>query len=153
MNSCGNIPNIQGIDGSDWFYSDMVKDHFLHPRNFLIDEKKYEADGFGITGSSICGDMMSIFIKVYKDKGGEEKIKECKWQTFGCASAIASTSMMSIMVTENGGMSLKRAKKLKPQEIIERLGGLPEIKFHCSVLSHEALRSAVENYEKNNKKK
>ena len=150
---CNMIPDIQGSNEQDsWFYSDVVKDHFLQPRNFLLDEKSYKADGFGAVGSSACGDMMVVYIKIYKDEEGLEKIKECKWQTFGCASAIASTSMMSVMVTENGGMTLKKAKRLKPQEITERLGGLPERKFHCSVLGHEALRMAVENYEIINKK-
>ncbi len=152
MNTCGSIPNIQNGDGGDdWFYSDIVKDHFFHPRNFLVDEKKYNADSFGQVGSPACGDMMVVYIKIYTDKDEVERIKECKWQTFGCASAIASTSMMSIMATENGGLSLKRAKRLKPQEIMERLGGLPDRKFHCSVLGHEALREAVENYEKSKK--
>ena len=147
MSTCGITPDIQGDNGESWFYSDTVKDHFLNPRNFLVDEEKYDADGAGLVGSSACGDMMSVYIKVYKDADGTERIKECKWQTFGCATAIAATSMMSVIATENGGMDLKRAKRLKPQEIIERLGGVPERKFHCSVLGHEALRKAVENYE------
>ena len=138
---------------NNWFYSDIVKSHFLSPRNFLIDEKKYKYDGKGGVGSPSCGDMMVVYIKVYKDKKGIEKIKECRWQTFGCASAIAAASIMSIIVTENKGMSLKQAKKIKPQEIVERLGGLPERKFHCSVLSHKALRLAIENYKKKMKNK
>lgn len=150
MNSCKELSKGQGNSGSEWIYTDIVKDHFLHPRNFLIEEQFYKADGVGLVGSPTCGDMMKVYIKIYKDKT-EEKIKECKWQTFGCASAIASTSIMSEMATKNGGMTLKRAKRLKPQEIITKLGGLPEIKFHCSVLGHEALRKAVENYENNNK--
>lgn len=132
---------------NNWVYSEIVKDHFLNPRNFIKDEKKYQADGSGLVGSPACGDMMLVFIKVYQDKNGVKRIKKCKWQTFGCASAIASTSIMSEMATANGGMSLKRAKRLKPQEIIEKLGGLPEQKFHCSVLGQEALRKAIENYE------
>jgi len=149
MGTCSITPDIQGSDQQDsWFYSDKVKEHFLQPRNFLIDEEKYEADGSGLVGSPACGDMMAVYIKVYKDNEGIERIKECKWQTFGCATAIASTSMMSIMATENEGMTLQRAKRLKPQEIAERLDGLPDKKFHCSVLGHEGLRMAVENYEK-----
>jgi NifU-like protein involved in Fe-S cluster formation len=130
-------------DGENWLYSDMVKEHFLHPQNILMDEGNYMADAVGIAGSAVCGDMMIVWIKVDKKS---QKITECKWRTFGCASAIASTSMMSVMVTENGGMSLAQAKQLKPEAIIERLGGLPDRKFHCSVLGHEALREAVEDY-------
>lgn len=88
-----------------------------------------------------CGDVMKMWIKVKDDK-----IKECKWQTFGCASAIASTSMLSVMVTENDGMKIEDAMKIRPKDIVERLGGLPPKKFHCSVLGDQALRKAIENY-------
>lgn len=135
-------------DGENWLYSDIVKEHFFHPYNILIDEKDYVADGLGVTGSPLCGDMMAVWIKVDKEK---KLITECKWRTFGCASAIASTSMMSVMVTENGGMDLNRAKRLTPEAIVERLGGLPDRKYHCSVLSHLALREAISDYEKNYK--
>jgi len=131
--------------GSSWLYSDIVKDHFFHPRNILIDEKDYEADGLGIVGSPACGDVMAVWIKI---DSKTEKTTECKWRTFGCASAIASTSMMSIMATENGGMTLKQAKRLTPEAIIDRLGGLPDRKYHCSVLGHLALREAIADYEK-----
>ena len=140
-----NVCNPNG--DNNWLYSDIVKNHFFDPRNFLVDEKSFKADGVGEVGSIACGDMMKVFIQVYTDDKGIERIKDCKWQTFGCASAIASTSMMSVMVLENGGMPLKKAKRLKPQQIIERLGGLPDIKFHCSVLGHEGLREAVLDYE------
>lgn len=139
-----------GSDGG-WLYTDIVKEHFFAPKNLLFDDHDYKADGMGTVGSPACGDMMTVWIKV-DDKG--EKIKECKWRTFGCASAIASTSMMSVMATENGGMSLDKAVRLKPQEIVERLGGLPDRKFHCSVLGQEALREAIMDYrEKNDKRK
>jgi NifU-like protein involved in Fe-S cluster formation len=134
----------QMCDVGNWLYSDIVKDHFFHPRNIFLDEKEYVADGVGITGSPLCGDMMAVWIDIDKEKG---VIRECKWRTFGCASAIASTSMMSVMVTENGGMTLARARRLTPEAIIERLGGLPDRKYHCSVLGHEALRKAIEDYE------
>jgi NifU-like protein involved in Fe-S cluster formation len=89
--------------------------------------------------------MMVVWIKVAK---GEERITECKWRTFGCASAIASTSMMSVIATEAGGLPLKHAKRLTPETIIDRLGGLPDQKYHCSVLGHQALREAILDYEK-----
>ena len=133
-------------DVCDWIYSNTVKKHFFSPKNFLKDHKNYKADGVGAVGSPACGDMMVVWIKVDKKK---QRIKECKWRTFGCASAIASTSMMSVMVTENGGMELDKAIRLKPEQIVERLGGLPDRKFHCSVLGQDALRNAVEDYLEN----
>ncbi|HXK39574.1 MAG TPA: iron-sulfur cluster assembly scaffold protein [Candidatus Paceibacterota bacterium] len=129
---------------SPWLYSETVKDHFFHPRNILLDETGYVADGIGVVGSPACGDMMAVWIKV---DAASERIRECKWRTFGCASAIASTSMMSCMATENGGMTLADAKRLAPEAIIERLGGLPDRKYHCSVLGHQALREAIIDYE------
>jgi NifU-like protein involved in Fe-S cluster formation len=132
-------------DVGNWIYSPTVKEHFFHPQNFLIDEENYEADGIGVVGSPACGDMMAMWIKVDKNT---QKISECKWKTFGCASAIASTSMLSVMVMENGGMDLHKGKRLTPEAIIERLGGLPDRKYHCSVLGHQALREAILDYEK-----
>lgn len=137
-------PDVMICDTDNgWLYSEIVKDHFFHPRNILLDDTGYEADGVGLVGSAACGDMMLVWIKVDPKTA---RIVDCKWRTFGCASAIASTSMMSVMVTENGGMRLSEAIHLKPQHILARLGGLPERKFHCSVLGQEALRDAIENY-------
>ncbi len=134
---------------SPWLYSDIVKDHFFRPRNILIDDKNYEGDGIGIVGSPACGDMMVVWIRVDEKT---KRITECVWRTFGCASAIASTSMMSVMATEHGGMTLHEAKRLMPESILERLGGLPDRKYHCSVLGHQALREAVMDYEEQNNK-
>lgn len=133
-------------DVGNWLYSETVRDHFFAPRNLLLDETTYEADGIGIVGSPACGDMMAVWIRVDPKA---ERITECKWRTFGCASAIASTSMMSVMVTEEGGMLLSRAKRLTPEAIIERLDGLPDRKYHCSVLGHLAIREAIKDYEQN----
>lgn len=134
-------------DGGQWIYSKKVKDHFFNPRNLITSQEeaaKYasQADGVGIEGSAACGDMMKMWIKVNE----EERIIECKWQTFGCASAIASTSIFSEMITENEGMTLGEALEIKPQDIAARLDGLPTNKFHCSVLADKALRAAVNNY-------
>jgi len=130
------------MDGMGWNYSDKVKEHFLKPHNVLsIDEKDYNADGVGLVGSPACGDMMKIFIKV-KD----ERIIDLKWQTFGCASAIGSTSMLSDMVVRDGGMKLEEAYKITPEAIIKELGGLPSNKIHCSVLGDKALREAINDY-------
>ncbi len=87
---------------------------------------------------------MHVWIKVNPET---KKIVDFKWRTFGCASAIAATSIASVMVLENGGMTLEEAKKLKPQMIIERLGGLPDRKIHCSVLCDRALNAAIADYE------
>lgn len=125
------------------FYSDTVKEHFFNPKNFLEDETGYQADGTGMVGSPACGDVMRVWIKVDPKTG---RIAECKWKTFGCASAIAATSMMSVMASENGGMTLEEARGIKPQQIMERLGGLPARKIHCSVLGDKALRAAINDY-------
>ncbi len=139
-----DIRALKTAKDSEWFYSDVVKDHFFNPRNiFRTNEEidNYNADGVGMVGSAACGDVMKLWIKVKDDR-----IIDCKWQTFGCASAIASTSMLSVMVTENGGMLLDDALKLRAQDIVNRLIELPARKFHCSVLGHKALRAAINDY-------
>jgi len=134
-----------------WLYSEVVKDHFLNPRNVLLDNpKKGEFDAEGTAGNPVCGDQMKFWIKIDPKT---QKIKDCKWRSYGCASAIASTSMLSVMVTEKGGMPLKKALNIKPQEIAKRLGGLPALKFHCSVLGQTALKEAINHYLKKQKKK
>lgn len=134
-------------DSQGWLYTKTVKDHFFHPRNVQLKEpKKGEFNGVGTVGSPVCGDMMTMWIKVDKKTGC---IKKCAWRTFGCASAIASTSMLSVMVTRKSGMKLNEAIKLTPKDILRELGGLPPRKVHCSVLGDQALRAAIENYKKN----
>lgn len=127
-----------------WLYSNKVKEHFFNPKNIFksdqeLEDYKNNADGIGQVGSPACGDVMEMFIKV---KDG--KIKECRWRTFGCASAIASTSILSEMVI---GKTLAEAKKITPKDIVKALGGLPARKIHCSILGDQALRKAIENYE------
>ena len=121
----------------NWVYTEKVKDHFMNPKNILEDDD-FQDDGKGLVGSMACGDQMLVVIKVTDDR-----IADIKWKTYGCASAIASTSMMSEMVK---GMSLEEAYSLTPQMITKELGGLPEHKFHCSVLGDKALREAVDDY-------
>ena len=140
VNKKVDVTNRQGGGG---FYSSVVKEHFFHPKNFMEDETGYKADGVGMVGSPACGDVMRVWIKVDPKS---ERIVDLKWKTFGCASAIAATSMMSVMVTENGGMTLEEARKLRPQDITFRLDGLPQRKIHCSVLGDKALRSAINDY-------
>ncbi len=123
-----------------WVYSDKVKEHFTNPKNVLDDENSYNEDGRGEIGNAICGDMMLILIKVDKKKN---IITDCKWKTYGCASAIASTSVLSEMVI---GMKLEEAYKLKPVDIMKKLDGLPNHKIHCSVLGDKALRNAIDDY-------
>ncbi|MBT3865073.1 iron-sulfur cluster assembly scaffold protein [Candidatus Peregrinibacteria bacterium] len=150
-------PNVTK-NGKDWLYTEIVRDHFFNPRNLLKpeDEAVYEADGVGQVGSPACGDVMKVWIRVDEKREGKDgkgkidlkksKISELKWQTFGCGSAISSTSMMSEMVTENGGMSLAEALELKAMDINARLGGLPTVKIHCSILGDEALKAAIDDY-------
>jgi nitrogen fixation NifU-like protein len=123
-----------------WAYTEAVKEHFMNPKNILMDEETYEEDGKGVTGNVKCGDEMIVVIKVDKEK---EIITDCKWKTFGCASAIASTSVLSEMVK---GMKLDDAYNLTAKDINRELGGLPEHKVHCSVLGDKALRMAINDY-------
>jgi NifU-like protein involved in Fe-S cluster formation/bacterioferritin-associated ferredoxin len=123
-----------------WEYSETLKDHFFNPRNILeVPEEEFKADGVGEVGNIKCGDMMKMYIKV----GDDETVTDCKWKTYGCASAIGSTSLLSTMVI---GKNLEDALKITPDDIVTELGGLPTQKFHCSVLGDKALRAAVEDY-------
>jgi NifU-like protein involved in Fe-S cluster formation len=127
-----------------WLYSDKVKEHFFSPKNIVHNPGEVkDFNGVGEVGNPVCGDVMKIYIKVENDI-----IIDCKWQTFGCASAIASTSALSEMVK---GMNINEAKKITGKDIVEKLGGLPNQKIHCSILGHQALKKAIENYQKNNK--
>ncbi len=132
-----------------WLYSEIVKDHFLKPRNVLMDEKTYKFDSKGTSGNPVCGDVMTVWLKIDPKT---ERIKECKWRTYGCASAIASTSMMSEVLTEKGGMTIDKSLKLTPQEIVKRLAGLPPLKFHCSILGLDALKQAINEFRSQRKK-
>ena len=122
-------------------YSYLVKEHFLNPKNFLMgDETKFEHNAEGIVGNPICGDQMKMFLKIDEKT---EKILDIRWKTYGCASAIASTSALSELAK---GKTLAEAEKISAAEIADFLGGLPEKKFHCSVLGHDALHQAIKNY-------
>ena len=122
-----------------WAYTDIVKDHFLNPRNFIMgEETKWQADGEGIVGNPVCGDQMLVKIRVKNNK-----IDDIGWKTYGCASAIASTSALSELAK---GRTLDDADHITAKEICDHLGGLPEHKFHCSVLGHQALHKAIVDY-------
>jgi len=127
------------MENQDWIYPEKVKEHFLNPRNFLMgDEKKFPADAVGQVGNPICGDQMKMYLKIRDDK-----IEDIRWKTYGCASAIASTSALSELAK---GKTLDEAFKISAEDIDNYLGKLPKHKFHCSILGHDALKNAIENY-------
>lgn len=117
-------------------YNDTVMDHFLNPRNM---GDVQEADGVGEVGAAACGDIMKISLKIR-----DGKIEDARFKTFGCGSAIASSSMATELIK---GRTLEEAKNFSNQEVVDALGGLPPVKIHCSVLAEEALKAAIEDYE------
>lgn len=137
---------VEDTNGQKWVYSNIVEEHFFSPKNVMRDgESEGDYNGIGEIGSPACGDIMKIWLKIDPKT---EKILDFKWKTFGCASAIASTSILSTMAI---GRTIDEAYKITPKEIIEELGGLPKRKIHCSVLGDQALRAAIDDYKKNKK--
>ena len=116
-------------------YSEKVMDHFMHPRNVGTIEN---ADGVGEVGNAKCGDIMKIYLKIEDDI-----IKDVKFETFGCGSAIASSSMATEMIK---GKSIHEALELTNKAVAEALDGLPAHKMHCSVLAEEAIKKALTDY-------
>ncbi len=118
-------------------YSEKVMDHFRNPRN--VGEIP-EADGVGTVGNPVCGDLMTIYIKV-KDN----RIEDIKFKTFGCGAAVATSSMTTELAK---GKTIEEAKKISRNDVAESLGGLPPVKMHCSNLASDALKAAIEDYQK-----
>lgn len=116
-------------------YSEKVLDHFRNPRNVGEIE---DADGVGTVGNPVCGDMMSIYIKVE-----DEKISDIKFKTFGCGAAIATTSMTTEIAK---GKTLDEAMEITRKDVADELGGLPPVKMHCSNLAADALHEAIKDY-------
>jgi len=123
-------------------YTKEVMKNYMNPKN--LGEMK-NPSGVGKVGNPACGDVMWMYIKVAKDKNGKEIIKDIKFKTFGCAAAIATSSMMTQIAK---GKTLKDAGKITRNDVAESLKGLPPIKMHCSNLASEALRAAIKDYEK-----
>ena len=122
-------------------YSEKVMDHFLHPRNVGVIE---DADGVGEVGNAKCGDIMKIYLKIDNDI-----ITDVKFETFGCGSAIASSSMATEMIK---GKPVSEALELTNKAVAEALDGLPAHEMHCSVLAEEAIKNALEDYQSKQKK-
>ena len=116
-------------------YSEKVMDHFLNPRNVGVIE---DADGIGEVGNAKCGDIMKIYLKIE-----DGIVKDVKFETFGCGSAIASSSMATELIK---GKQLEEVKELTNKAVTEALDGLPAHKLHCSVLAEEAIQNALEDY-------
>ena len=121
-------------------YSEKVMDHFRNPRNLGVIE---DADGVGEVGNAKCGDIMKMYLKIEDDT-----IQDVKFETFGCASAIASSSMATELIK---GQPVSKAMELTNQAVAEALDGLPDYKLHCSVLAEQAIKSALEDYESKKK--
>ena len=123
-------------------YSEKVMDHFRNPRNVGVLE---DANGIGEVGNAKCGDIMKMYLKIEDDI-----VKDVKFETFGCGSAIASSSMATELIK---GKPVEEARQLTNQVVAEALDGLPDYKMHCSVLAQEAIEAALKDYEENGKNK
>ncbi len=127
-------------------YSKKVIEHFQKPHNY---GKMKNPDGTGKVGNIVCGDVMHLYIRVEKNKRGEEIVKDIKFETFGCVAAISTSSVVTDLAK---GKTLKEAMKIDSNKVVKSLGGLPKIKYHCSLLAVDALNEAIYDYLSKNKK-
>jgi len=125
-------------------YGEKVREHFLKPHNM---GKMEHPDGVGKVGNIVCGDVMWLYIKVGKNSKGQRIISDIKWQTFGCAAAIATSSAVTDLAK---GKTLEEALEISNKKVVDSLGGLPPVKIHCSVLAEDALGEAIYDYLKKN---
>lgn len=121
-------------------YTKKVIEHFKHPHNY---GRMKNPDGVGKVGNPVCGDVMWLYIKIGKNKKGEEIIKDIKFETFGCVAAISTSSVITDLAK---GKTIEEALKIGRNNVIDSLGGLPPIKIHCSLLAIDALSEAVYDY-------
>jgi len=126
-------------------YSRQVMKHFKNPKNM---GKIKSPDGVGKVGNLVCGDVMWLYIKLKKNKKGKDIISDIKFQTFGCVAAISTSSMVTSLAK---GKTIEQALKITREDVAKRLGGLPKIKIHCSVLATDALAEAIYDYLTKNK--
>jgi len=135
--------DVVDIKGKKFLYSPQVEDHFFNPRNVLDDKTDLgQFNASAEIGAPACGDVMKVYLLIDPKT---EKILDFRWKTFGCASAIASTSVLSEMAI---GKTIDKAYNISAQDITKALGGLPQKKIHCSVLGDQALRRAIDDYKK-----
>ncbi len=121
-------------------YSKKVIDAFKNPHNY---GKLKDYDGLGKVGNPVCGDVLYLYIKINKNEKGKEIIEDISFETFGCVAALASSSIITDLAK---GKTISEALKLSREDVTQELGGLPEIKIHCSVLAIDALHKAVDDY-------
>lgn len=126
-------------------YTPKVMEAFKNPHNY---GKIKNADGVGQVGNPVCGDVMKLYIKISKNQKNQEIIKDIKFETFGCVAAIATSSMVTDLAK---GKTIANALKISKDDIVKKLGGLPSVKYHCSILAVDALKEAVKNYENSKK--
>ena len=121
-------------------YTETVMDHFMHPRN--VGEIK-DPSGVGEVGNAKCGDIMKMYLDIENDVIKDDRIEDVKFETFGCGSAIASSSMATELIK---GKTIEEALAVTNKQVVDALGGLPAYKLHCSVLAEESIKAAVKNY-------
>ncbi len=127
-------------------YNKKIMKEFMNPKNF---GEMNNPDATGKVGNPVCGDVMELYLRVSKNKKGEEIIKDIKIKTFGCVTAIANASLLTQLAK---GKTLEEASKIGKKDLLKKLGDVPSIKVHCSLLAADALQDAIKNYNQNSHK-